>query len=79
MRLHEDAQLFKEAVTFAVMVLDKRRTATEKLVSLMRCSLADDPMTQLSAKIRHFYDLHYLLHDEETNGYLKSDAFRADF
>ena len=64
---------------FAVMVLDKRRTATEKLVSLMRCSLADDSMTQLSAKIRHFYDLHYLLHDEETNGYLKSDAFRADF
>ena len=45
----------------------------------MRCSLADDPMTQLSAKIRHFYDLHYLLRNEETNGYLKSEAFRADF
>ena len=64
---------------FAVMVLDKRRTATEKLVSLMRCSLADDPMTQLSAKIRHLYDLHYLLHDIETSDYLKSDAFRSDF
>ena len=64
---------------FAVMVLDKRKTATEKLVSLMRCALADDPITQLSAKIRHFYDLHYLLHDKETGDYLKSDAFRADF
>ena len=64
---------------FAVMVLDKRRTASEKLVSLMRCSLADDPLTQLSAKIRHFYDLHYLLHDKETNDYLKSEMFRIDF
>ena len=61
------------------MVLDKRRTATEKIVSLMRCSLADDPMTQLSAKIRHFYDLRYLLCDKETGDYLNSEAFRADF
>ena len=64
---------------FAVMVLDKRRTATEKLVSLMRFSLADDPLTQLSARIRHFYDLHCLLHDKGTSDYLKSDVFRTDF
>lgn len=65
--------------SFAVAVLDKRRTATEKLVSLMRCSLADDYLTQLTAKIRHFYDLHYLLHDKETGDYLKSTAFQTDF
>lgn len=64
---------------FAIAVLDKRRTATEKLVSLMRCSLADDYLTQLSAKIRHFYDLHYLLHDKETGEYLQSAAFFTDF
>ena len=42
---------------FEVTVLDKRRTLTEKLVSLLRCSLANNPMPELSAKIRHFYDL----------------------
>lgn len=64
---------------FFVAVLDKRRTLTEKLVSLMRCSLADDFAAQLSAKIRHFYDLHYLLSDNATSAYLKSEAFRSDF
>lgn len=64
---------------FTVAVLDKRRTLTEKLVSLIRCSLANDYLPQLSAKIRHFYDLHYLFHDPETNEYLKSEEFRSDF
>lgn len=64
---------------FSVAVLDKRRTLTEKLVSLMRCSLANDYLTQLSAKIRHFYDLHYLFRDRAVNEYLKSEEFRSDF
>ena len=62
-----------------VPVLDCRRTLTEKLVSLMRCSLADDYLTQMTAKIRHFYDLYYLLHDEACQAYIHSDEFRADF
>lgn len=64
---------------FEVNVLDKRRTLTEKLVSLLRCSLANEYMPQLTAKIRHFYDLHYLLQDREIALYLKSEAFKADF
>ena len=60
-------------------VLDKMRTMTEKLVLLMRCSLADEYMEQMSAKIRHFYDLHYLLADEACGAYMESEAFRADF
>ncbi len=64
---------------FEVNVLDKRRTLTEKLVSLLRCSLADNYMTELTAKIRHFYDLHFLLKDAETQKYLKSEAFKSDF
>ena len=63
---------------FEVTVLDKRRTLTEKLVSLLRCSLANNPLPELSAKIRHFYDLYYLLHDVETNEYLRNEAFSAD-
>ena len=64
---------------FEVNVLDRRRTLTEKLVSLFRCSLADNYMPELTAKIRHFYDLHFLLNDAETQDYLKSDAFKSDF
>ena len=64
---------------FDVNVLDRRRTLTEKLVSLLRCSLADNYMPELTAKIRHFYDLHFLLNDIETQDYLKSDAFKSDF
>ena len=64
---------------FEVNVLDRRRTLTEKLVSLLRCSLADNYMPELTAKIRHFYDLHFLLNDAETQDYLKSDAFKSDF
>ncbi len=64
---------------FEANVLDRRRTLTEKLVSLFRCSLADNYMAELAAKIRHFYDLHFLLNDAETQDYLKSDAFKSDF
>ena len=63
---------------FEVTVLDKRRTLTEKLVSLLRCSLANNPMPELSSKIRHFYDLYFLLHDTETYTYLQSEDFKAD-
>lgn len=68
-----------ELQPFEVTVLDKKRTLTEKLVSLIRCSLADNPLPELSAKIRHFYDLYFLLHDNETYTYLQSAAFQADF
>lgn len=33
----------------------------------------------ITAKIRHFYDLHYLLHDQETALYLNSETFKTDF
>ncbi len=64
---------------FMVYVLDKARTLTEKIVSLTRASLADDFLIQLSSKIRHFYDIHYLLHDESTRTYLNSKEFIIDF
>ncbi|MDO4160128.1 MAG: nucleotidyl transferase AbiEii/AbiGii toxin family protein [Prevotellaceae bacterium] len=65
--------------TFELNILDRRRTLTEKLVSLMRCSMADDYIAKLSSKIRHFYDLHYLLHDSECHRYLESTNFNNDF
>ena len=68
-----------EMQPFIVNVLDKKRTLTEKLVSLVRCSLADAYMPQLIAKIRHFYDLHHLLQDNECREYLYGRAFTEDF
>ena len=67
-----------EMQPFEVTVLDKRHTLTEKLVSLLRCSLANNPMPELSSKIRHFYDLYFLLHDTETYTYLQSEDFKVD-
>jgi len=64
---------------FFVPVLDKRRTLTEKLVSLIRCSLATSYIPQLRNKIRHFYDLHYLLQDNDIAEYLQTDTFKNDF
>ena len=64
---------------FEVNVLDLERTATEKLVSLIRHSLGNDYLGGLRSKIRHFYDLHYLLQNETCKAYLESDAFVADF
>lgn len=64
---------------FEINVLDKTRTATEKIVSLVRHSLADDYITQLKAKIRHFYDLYFLWSDIECRNYLTSGDFKLDF
>lgn len=64
---------------FEVNVLDVKRTATEKVVSLIRRSLADDYPSELRAKIRHFYDLHFLWHNADCQKYLRSQSFREDF
>lgn len=64
---------------FQLNVLDKRRTATEKLVSLFRFSLSADAAGSLSRKIRHFYDLYFLMNDVEVRDYILSDTFTDDF
>ena len=35
-------------------------------------------MLELTAKIRHFYDLHFLLNDAETQKYLKSNVYTKE-
>ena len=64
---------------FLLPVLDKRRTLTEKMVSLVRYSLAQDYIKEMSAKIRHFYDMHFLINDTGVNQYVLSDDFLRDF
>ena len=64
---------------FSINVLDKRRTIVEKLVSLFRFSFEADTIKSLSSKIRHFYDLYYLINDDKCSNYIQSADFRYDF
>lgn len=59
--------------SFELNILDKRRTLCEKVVSLLRFSFMDNPVEGLSSKIRHFYDIYYLLDDAECMEYVKGD------
>ena len=44
----------------------------EKVVSLLRFSFEEDPVAGLTSKVRHFYDLHFLMKDKECHEYLDS-------
>ncbi len=65
--------------TFEINVLYKRTTLTEKLVSLIRFSLSDNVLSDLLAKIRHFYDLYYLSRDKECTEFIESEQFMTAF
>lgn len=62
--------------SFYLNVLSKRQTLLEKLVALIRFSFDEHVITSLSGKIRHFYDLYYLMHDSDCKEYVNSKEFR---
>lgn len=62
---------------FALNVLDKRRTMCEKVVSLIRFSFEDDAVVGVSSKVRHIYDLYYLMKDSECMEYMNT-SFAQD-
>lgn len=62
-----------DMLPFELNVLDKRRTLCEKVVSLIRFSFEDDAVAGIASKIRHFYDLYYLIQDKECAEYLNSE------
>lgn len=62
-----------DMLPFELNVLDKRRTLCEKVVSLIRFSFEDDSVAGIASKIRHFYDLHYLMQDKECAEYVNSE------
>lgn len=63
---------------FKLRLLDKRQTLIEKIISLIRFSFSEDPKSGISEKIRHFYDIYYLLNDPDCNNYFASDDSLAD-
>ena len=60
---------------FTVQVLSKFRTLCEKIMSLVRFSKSENPIDDLRNKIRHIYDIHQMLKDEEIKQFFDSDDF----
>jgi predicted nucleotidyltransferase component of viral defense system len=60
---------------FDVRVLEPVRTLCEKIMSLVRFSYGEDPIDDLKNKIRHTYDLHQLLRQQEFLAYFQSNEF----
>jgi hypothetical protein len=50
---------------FELLALDPIRTICEKIMSLVRFSYGENPIDDLKKKIRHTYDLHQLLKQDE--------------
>jgi predicted nucleotidyltransferase component of viral defense system len=64
---------------FEVNVLSKEQTLLEKLVSLIRFSFDENPIESISGKIRHFYDLYFLMTNPECAVFVASDSFKKQF
>jgi hypothetical protein len=61
---------------FNVNVLNYKRTFCEKISAIARASYeSDDEYTQLKEKIRHFYDIYFLMNEPEIDLFLHSDDF----
>jgi len=66
-----------ELEPFDVRVLAIERTLCEKIISLVRFSYDDAPVMALRNKIRHCYDLHLMLQNNEVNTFFESSNFDA--
>lgn len=61
----------------SISVLDPKRTICEKIMSLVRFSYVQDPISDLKKKIRHTYDLYKLLNDSQLSEFFNSKSFDA--
>ncbi len=60
---------------FDLLALEPTRTICEKVMSLVRFSYGENPIDDLKKKIRHTYDLHQLLKQDEFLKFFQSTAF----
>jgi hypothetical protein len=49
------------------------------MVSLIRCSFEENSIDSISKKIRHFYDLYFLMNDAGCVAFVKSGKFKEQF
>jgi len=64
-----------ELLPFPVQILSPLRTICEKIMSLVRFSHSDQPIDDLKNKVRHIYDLHQLLQNNQFADFLHSTEF----
>ena len=64
---------------FELRVLEPTRTICEKIMSLVRLSHTKNPIEDLKNKVRHIYDLHYLLQSQEFSDFFNSKDFEIMF
>ena len=62
-------------LSFDLLALEPTRTICEKIMSLVRFSYGENPIDDLKKKIRHTYDLHQLLQQDEFLKFLQSKDF----
>lgn len=65
--------------SFELNVLSKKQTLLEKMVSLIRVSFSDNAGEGIAEKIRHFYDLYFLMNNSECAEFVASDSFKQQF
>lgn len=65
--------------SFEVNVLSKKQTLLEKMVSLIRFSFEENTVESISKKIRHFYDLYFLMNNPECAEFVSSPTFKKQF
>ncbi len=77
MKVSEQQELIDkyEMNPFEVNVLSPNRTICEKIMSLVRFSYSENPIEDLNNKIRHIYDIHFLLKDKSINIFFNSIDF----
>lgn len=64
---------------FQLNVQSKEQTLMEKLVSLIRFSFEENAAESISKKVRHFYDLYFLMNDKECAAFITSKKFKKQF
>lgn len=60
---------------FEVKTLAIERTFCEKIISLVRFSYTENPIDDLSKKVRHTYDLYHLIQLEQIKSFVNSSEF----
>lgn len=75
LKLYCQKLALKELLPFDVLALEPIRTICEKIMSLVRFSYGEDPINDLKKKIRHIYDLHQLLKQDEFLSFFNSTGF----
>ncbi|MEX0997811.1 MAG: nucleotidyl transferase AbiEii/AbiGii toxin family protein [Flavobacteriaceae bacterium] len=70
-----EAAIKYNLLPFEVLVLEPSRTLCEKIMSLVRFSYGENPIENLGMKIRHTYDLYFLLNNKEIKLFFESQQF----